>query len=165
MDQVFDLIAGHGITIYFAIPTMFIAQQNHPAGPPPISAACAGCSAAAPCPPAVYGPWWAKGVDFKMGYGLTRSGPNTFWLPPADTHRKPGSRGRALFHVDVKVVREDGGECGPDEVGELLIRGPQVVPGYWNRPEETARAIVDGWLHTGDLARHDAEGFITSWAG
>ena len=63
------------------------------------------------------------------------------------------------------MVREDGGECGPDEVGELLIRGPQVVPGYWNRPEETARAIVDGWLHTGDLARHDAEGFITSWAG
>jgi fatty-acyl-CoA synthase len=66
--------------------------------------------------------------------------------------------GVPLFHVDVKVVDEAGRECGPDEVGELLIRGPQVVPGYWNRPDETGKSIIDEWLHTGDLARRDAEG-------
>jgi fatty-acyl-CoA synthase len=103
--------------------------------------------------------FWARGVDFKTGYGLTEAGPNTFWLPPADVRRKPGAVGFPLFHVDVKVARRDGSECGPDEVGELVVRGPHVCAGYWNRPEETAKAIVDGWLHTGDLARRDPEGY------
>ncbi|MDQ3928762.1 MAG: AMP-binding protein, partial [Chloroflexota bacterium] len=70
-----------------------------------------------------------------------------------------GSVGVPLFHVDVRVTRPDGSECEPDEVGELHIRGPQIVRGYWNRPEESARTIVNGWLHTGDLARRDEEGF------
>ncbi len=76
-----------------------------------------------------------------------------------NARRKPGSVGVPLFHVDVRVTRPDGTECEPDEVGELHISGPQIVPGYWQRPEETARTIVDGWLHTGDLARRDEEGF------
>jgi fatty-acyl-CoA synthase len=160
LDQVFDLIADHGITIYFGVPTMFIAQQEHPRwAAADFSRLRWVVSGGAPCPPPVYEPFWAKGVDFKMGYGLTESGPNTFWLPKEDVHRKPGSVGVPLFHVDVRVVRPDGHDCAPEEVGELLIRGPQIVPGYWNRPAETACAIVDGWLHTGDLARVDAEGY------
>ncbi|MGZ3395956.1 MAG: AMP-binding enzyme, partial [Isosphaeraceae bacterium] len=72
---------------------------------------------------------------------------------------KAGSVGFPLFHIDVKIVDGEGRACGPDEVGELLIRGPHVCAGYWKRPEESAQAIRDGWLHTGDLARRDAEGY------
>lgn len=161
LDQIFDLIANHGITIYFAVPTIFIAQQQHPRWQDfDFSRVRLVMSGGAPCPPPVFEKWWEKGIAFKTGYGLTESGPNTFWLPPEDVKRKAGSVGMPLFHVDVKVIRpEDGSECGPDELGELLIRGPQIVPGYWNRPEESAKSIVDGWLHTGDLARRDPEGY------
>jgi fatty-acyl-CoA synthase len=106
-------------------------------------------------------------VDFKTGYGLTEAGPNTFWLPPDDVRRKPGSVGFPLFHVDVKIVGEDGDECAIEEVGELVIRGPHLCGGYWNNPTASAESIQplpnhpDGpdWLHTGDLARRDTEGY------
>jgi len=116
-------------------------------------------SGGAPCPLPVFEEFWARGVDFKTGYGLTEAGPNTFWLPPEDVRRKPGMVGFPLFHIDVRVVREDGSECGPEEVGELIIRGPHVCAGYWDNPRATAQAIRDGWLHTGDLARRDPEGY------
>jgi acyl-CoA synthetase (AMP-forming)/AMP-acid ligase II len=61
----------------------------------------------------------------------------------------------------VRVAREDGADCGPDEKGEVLVRGPHIMTGYWNRPEATAEAIVDGWLHTGDVATIDPDGFVT----
>ena len=118
-------------------------------------------SGGAPCPLPVFEKFWDRGVDFKTGYGLTEAGPNTFWLPQVDVRRKPGAVGFPLFHVDVKVVNEQGAECAADEVGELLIRGPHVCGGYWNRPEETTKTIIDGWLHTGDLARRDHEGYYT----
>lgn len=160
VDQVFDLIEQQDVTIYFAVPTMFIAQQAHPRwANTDFSRLRWVISGGAPCPPPVFERWWERGVDFKMGYGLTESGPNTFWMTSENARRKPGSVGVPLFHVDVRVVRPDGSDCDPDEVGQLLIRGPQVVPGYWNRPEETAKTLIDGWLHTGDLARRDEEGF------
>jgi fatty-acyl-CoA synthase len=159
-DQVFDLIAGAGVTVFFGVPTMFLALQQHPRW----ESADLSClklviSGGAPCPPTVSQKFWDRGVDFRSGYGLTEAGPNTFWLPAEDVRRKPGSVGVPLFHIDVKIVDDDGRERGPDEVGELLVRGPHVCAGYWNRPEESARAIRGGWLHTGDLARRDAEGF------
>lgn len=160
VDQVFDLIEEQGVTVYFGVPTMFIAQQEHPRwNRADFSGLRWVVTGGAPCPPPVFERFWERGVDFKMGYGLTESGPNTFWLPSEDARRKPNSVGVPLFHVDVKVVGPNGEKCGPNEVGELLIRGPQVVPGYWHRPEESAQAIRDGWLHTGDLARYDSEGY------
>jgi fatty-acyl-CoA synthase len=118
-------------------------------------------SGGAPCPLPVFERFWERGVPFKTGYGLTEAGPNTFWLPDADVRRKPGAVGAPLFHIDVRVVGADGQECGPGEAGELIIRGPHVCAGYWNRPAETAAAIRDGWLHTGDLAVRDEEGYYT----
>lgn len=161
-DQVFDLIRDGGVTIYFGVPTMFVAMQGHLRW----ETADFGrlkllLSGGAPCPMPVFERFWSRGVDFKTGYGLTEAGPNTFWLPAADVRRKPGAVGFPLMHIDVKVVGAEGRECGPDEVGQLLIRGPHVCAGYWNRPDETRQAIVDGWLHTGDLARRDAEGYYS----
>src|SRR6185503_19834014 len=80
--------------------------------------------------------------------------------PREDVRRKPGSVCVPLFHVDVKIVGDDGRERGPDEIGELYVRGPHVCAGYWSRPEETKKVMEGGWLRTGDLARRDAEGYF-----
>ncbi len=159
-DQVFDLIRDAGVTLFFGVPTMFIMLQQHPRWEEAdFSRLKIVISGGAPCPMPVFERFWKRGVDFKTGYGLTEAGPNTFWLPPEDVRRKPGSVGFPLFHIDVRVVREDGSACDPGEVGELIIRGPHVCAGYWRNPEATAQAIRDGWLHTGDLARYDEEGY------
>ncbi len=162
VDQLFDLLLDHPVTHFFGVPTMFIAMQQHPRW----EEANFGrlklvISGGAPCPMPVFERFWARGVDFKTGYGLTEAGPNTFWLPPEDVRRKAGAVGFPLFHIDLKVVDEAGQPRPADEVGELLIRGPHVCAGYWNQPEATAETIIDGWLHTGDLARRDAEGYYT----
>ncbi|MBK8032433.1 MAG: long-chain fatty acid--CoA ligase [Chloroflexi bacterium] len=161
--SVFDLIDQHGVTLYFGVPTMFVVMQAHERWEAAdFSRLKLIISGGAPCPLPVFEKFWAKGVDFKTGYGLTEAGPNTFWLPQADVRRKPGAVGFPLFHVDVKVVRPDGSACSASEPGELLIRGGHVTPGYWNNPEATAKTIVAGWLHTGDLASCDDEGYYTS---
>jgi fatty-acyl-CoA synthase len=162
VDQVFDLIAGGDVTLYFGVPTMFIVMQQHPRWPQAdFSRLKLVISGGAPCPMPIFERFWEKGVDFKTGYGLTEAGPNTFWLPKADVRRKPGAVGFPLMHVDVQNVRPDGTPCAPGEPGELLIRGPHVTPGYWNNPAATDEAIRDGWLHTGDLATRDDEGYYT----
>ncbi|OIO87880.1 MAG: long-chain fatty acid--CoA ligase [Anaerolineae bacterium CG2_30_64_16] len=168
-DQILDLVDARTITLFFAVPAMFVMMQAHPRWDrTDFSHLKYVINGGAPCPMPVFEKWWAKGVPFKTGYGLTEAGPNTFWLPPEDVQRKPGSVGHPLFHVDVTIVDPQTGQpCGPDEVGELLIRGPHVCAGYWRNPAATAetfrptRAHPDGptWLHTGDLARCDAEGY------
>ncbi|HEU4321744.1 MAG TPA: long-chain fatty acid--CoA ligase [Roseiflexaceae bacterium] len=161
-DQVFDLLEDGRVTLYFGVPTMFIAMQQHPRWETADFARLRLIiSGGAPCPQPVFERFWQRGIDFKTGYGLTEAGPNTFWLPPADVRRKPGAVGFPLLNIDVRLVDSAGGECGPEQVGELLIRGPHVCAGYWNQPEESARAIVGGWLHTGDLAVRDSEGYYT----
>ena len=161
VDQVFDLIRDAGVTVYFGVPTMFIAMQQHPRWQQAdFSRLKLVISGGAPCPLPVFEKFWDRGIDFKTGYGLTEAGPNTFWLPPEDVRRKPGSVGFPLFHVDVQVVDESGRECDAEQVGELIVRGPHMCAGYWNRPEESKKAIdAQGWLHTGDLARRDPEGY------
>lgn len=162
VNQVFDLIDHAGVTIHFGVPSMFIAMQQHPRWEQAdFSKLKLVISGGAPCPLPVFQEFWRRGIDFKTGYGLTEAGPNTFWLPAADVQRKPGAVGFPLFYIDVKVVDEAGHERGPGEVGQLLIRGPHVCKGYWGRPDETAQTIVNGWLHTGDLAMRDEEGYYT----
>jgi long-chain acyl-CoA synthetase len=95
-----------------------------------------------------------------IGYGLTETTSITSSNRGADYLRKPASVGPAVPVVDVEVVDPDGRPVPRGSVGELLVRGPNVIRGYWNAPAETAAAFVDGWLHTGDLARLDDEGFI-----
>jgi long-chain acyl-CoA synthetase len=77
-----------------------------------------------------------------------------------DRDRKPGSIGTPVDGVEMKLVGEDGAEVAPGEVGELAIRGHNVMKGYWQRPDATAGAIRDGWFHTGDLARMDEDGYF-----
>jgi acyl-CoA synthetase (AMP-forming)/AMP-acid ligase II len=100
------------------------------------------------------------GVDLYNAYGLTEATSLVTVLPACDALRKAGSIGLPTSGTRLKVVDLTGREVAPDEVGELLIKAPIVVNGYWNKPRATAENIVDGWLHTGDYARIDPEGFV-----
>jgi long-chain acyl-CoA synthetase len=106
---------------------------------------------------------WLPGARLHNAYGMTETCSPTTILPDADALARISSVGLPIPTAEVRTVDPaTGRECEPDEVGELWVRGPMVVPGYWANPEATAQAIVeDGWLRTGDLARVDAEGYVT----
>lgn len=100
-----------------------------------------------------------RGIPVVQTYGMTETASQVVTLPPHEALRKLGSAGKPLFPVELRIA-QDGEETAPGEVGEILIRGPNVTAGYFERPEETAKAIRDGWLHTGDLGYMDDEGFL-----
>ncbi len=160
IDQVFNLFRDEPVTLFVGVPTMFIMMQQHPRWAEADFSHLKICgSGGASCPLPVIEKFAERGITLFTGYGLTEAGPNTFWLPPEERRGKPGSVGKPMFHVDVKIVDGKGNAVGMDEIGELLVRGPHVCAGYWGKPEETAKAITpEGWLHTGDLARYDADG-------
>jgi fatty-acyl-CoA synthase len=81
-------------------------------------------------------------------------------LDAADAIRKVGSAGKAMMHTAIRIVDEAGKDVAQGDIGELLIKGPNITPGYWNKPDATAAAFTDGWLHTGDACRIDDEGFV-----
>ncbi len=162
IDESYDLIEKGGITHYVAVPTMYQMLQSHPRWEDAdFSKLALVISGGAPCPLPVMQKFWDRGIDFKMGYGLTEAAGNNFWLPAERVRDKTTSVGFPIMHIDMKIIDEDGNEVGPDETGELLIRGPHVTPGYWRRSQATAETIKDGWLYTGDLAVKDEEGFFT----
>jgi fatty-acyl-CoA synthase len=159
VDQTYDLIRDEHVTLLVGVPTMLIMMLQSPRwGDADLSSIKLAGSGGASCPRAIVEKFAKRNIKLFTGYGLTEAGPNTFWLPPEKRLEKIGSVGYPLMHIDVKIVDGKGGECGIDEVGELLVRGPHVCAGYWGKPDETARVIISGWLHTGDLARRDADG-------
>jgi long-chain acyl-CoA synthetase len=101
----------------------------------------------------------AFGCKVLEGYGLSESSPVASFNHP-DRERKPGSIGTPIDGVEMKVVDEDGTEVAQGEVGEIVIRGHNVMKGYWNKPDATAETIKDGWLHTGDMAHVDEDGYF-----
>ncbi len=100
-----------------------------------------------------------RGVPVVQTYGLTETASQAVTLAPSDALCKAGSAGKPLLPMEVRV-EQDGRAAAPGEPGEIVVRGPTVTPGYADRPQETARAIRDGWLHTGDLGILDAEGYL-----
>ena len=106
---------------------------------------------------------WVKatGKPIIEGYGLSEAAPFVSVLDAHNAERKPGSAGRPALFVDLRIVDRDGTDCPTGTIGELLVRGPNVTAGYWDRPDATERAFdARGWLRTGDAARVDAEGFL-----
>jgi acyl-CoA synthetase (AMP-forming)/AMP-acid ligase II len=112
--------------------------------------------------------------DYIQTYGLTETSPyltlsllkeHLKSLPPEEQLFYKAKTGREFIGVSLKVVREDGQEvlANDQEVGEIIVKGDTVTPGYWKLPEETQKAFKDGWLYTGDLAVIDREGYVGSW--
>ncbi len=119
-------------------------------------------SGGAPCPVPLMEEWRRRsGAIFRQGYGLSEVGPNCFSMTDAESVPKSGSVGKPIFHSEMRLVDENGCDVPIGETGELLIRGPHVCSGYLNNPEATAASLTDGWFHTGDMARMDADGFYT----
>ena len=116
---------------------------------------------AAPVPLALTEKYAGMGIGVLQVYGLTESCGPACVMDTESALRKPGSTGRAFFHTDVRVVNEAGEPCAPGEAGEVVVRGAHNMREYWNRPDATAEALKDGWLHTGDVAVMDDEGFVS----
>ena len=168
LDRAFDpgrtlgYIERYGISFVAGVPTMWKAMLDHPRfADTDLSSIRLGFIGAAPVPLPLIKAWQERGVPFAQAYALTEGNGLGLYLPPEDIERKLGSCGLDLLYSEGKVVDPEGGECLPGEVGELVLRGPVVFAGYWNDPEETARTLVDGWLHTGDLATRDEEGYFS----
>ena len=104
--------------------------------------------------------WHNKGVLIRQGYGLTEVGPNVTSLNHTDAIKKQGSIGTPNFYIDTKLVDENGNEIFGEGTGELLLKGPNVTPGYWKNEEATKETIVDEWFHTGDVVKRDSERFL-----
>ncbi len=102
----------------------------------------------------------AFGPNLLHAYGMTETTSHASLLRSADHAVALGSIGKGLGQSEIRVVDADGATCRAGEIGEIVIRGPNVMRGYWRRPDATAEAIRGGWLHSGDLARTDADGFV-----
>jgi fatty-acyl-CoA synthase len=110
-------------------------------------------------PKATLQEYYRKGIAISQIFGQTEASTIAF-LPPGDAMLKIGSVGLPVFHGEVRIVDKTGKDISPGEVGEIIVKGPILMSGYWNRPELTAETIRDGWLYTGDLARRDEDGYI-----
>jgi acyl-CoA synthetase (AMP-forming)/AMP-acid ligase II len=115
----------------------------------------------APVPERLIRAYLDRGVTLLQGYGLSEAAPLALLLDPESALEKIGSAGRPPLLIDVRIESPDGTLVQPGETGELLVRGPNVMAGYWNRPDVTREILSsDGWLRTGDAARSDDEGYI-----
>jgi fatty-acyl-CoA synthase len=149
------------ITHFFAVPAPYQFMMQHPdfAATDLSRLEVAGVGGA-PCALTILETWAARGVDIIQGYGMTETSPGSVCLDAADAQRKIGSAGKPLLHTRVRIVDENSVDVAPGAVGELWTKGPNITPGYWNRPDANEASFDDGWLKTGDAARIDDEGFI-----
>ena len=161
--QVLDLLEREKVTVFAGVPTMYQMLTQAPNWEKADLSALRFCtSGGAPLPvPLVEQYTSEKGIRFKQGFGMTEFGPGIFALAPEDAIRKAGSIGRPNFFVDARVVDDQNNFLGPDEAGELVLKGPSYCSGYFNNPEATTAAVDDlGYFHTGDVARFDEEGYF-----
>ena len=161
IKAIVEAIEKHQVTLFPGVPTLYVAFNNFPGIEKRNVKSIRIClSGAAPLPVEV-----AKrfeeltGARLIEGYGLSEASPVTHSNPVLGLIKK-GSIGMPFPGVDAKVVDEEGKELPPGEVGELAVKGPNVMKGYWNRPEETQKTLKDGWLFTGDLAKMDEDGYF-----
>jgi long-chain acyl-CoA synthetase len=156
-----EVIQRDRVTVFEGVPTMYGALLNHPERERFDASTLRLCvSGGAAMPVEVMRSFEeAFGCAILEGYGLSETSPIASFNHP-DRERKPGSIGTPVDGVEMRLAGEDGRQLGVGEVGEILIRGHNVMKGYWRRPDATAEAIRGGWFHTGDLARVDDDGYF-----
>lgn len=148
------------ITVMFGVPAIYLFLSQHPRfGQADFSRVRSWACGGAPIPGSLLEVYLAKGITICFGFGMTETGPTVFLTDEATARAKVGTVGKPVTYMLTKVVDvATRRELGPNERGELLIKGPGVTPGYWNNPEATARAFQDGWLCSGDVAYFDEQG-------
>ena len=158
-DKVLAEIKQERATLFFAVPTIYIALLNSGVTPENLATIRYYFSAAATMPEEISRRWTEKfGHLVYEGYGLTETAPCAAYNHVSE-HRF-GSVGTAIEDFELDIFDPAGNRVPTGEWGEIVIRGPGVMLGYWNKPEETAQALRGGWLHSGDIGRMDDEGYV-----
>ena len=160
------LTQSEGFTCLFGAATIFRMMVEHPDfAKADLSSLKWMMAGAAPTPINIMEEFWNRGIKFVLGYGMTEAGPNNLSAPPQFItdevmRAKYASVGKPMYLTLVKLVDDNGNEVTtPNTPGELLWSGPQIFNGYWNNEEATDETLVDGWVHTGDMATFDEDGF------
>jgi fatty-acyl-CoA synthase len=154
------LIEEWRVTKLLLVPSIYLMLAQYPAfDRHDLSSMVHWGSGGSSLPPSLVQQYAERGILIQQGFGMTETGPTVFIIDKDNALRKAGSVGKPVLHTDVCIMDREGHVLGPNQVGELCIRGGNVTTGYWNRPEATAEALVDGWLHSGDAAKYDDEGF------
>jgi fatty-acyl-CoA synthase len=161
-ERFLDLIEKERITSLVSVATLFEMMMQHPRfDSADLSSLTHAVTGGTTVTPHLLQAWMDRGVEITQGYGLTEAGGAFVTLLfPSDAIRKWGFTGKKLMHLDVIIVDEKGNELPPGESGEVLVRGPVVMKGYLGKPDETAKTLEGGWLHTGDVGFLDDEGFL-----
>ncbi len=172
VTELMRLVSEHRVTIVQCVPTMLAMMLDHPRFADfDMTSLRLLTYGAAPMPPALLRRAMAAfpGVQFAQGFGMTEASPILTILPPED-HALNGpdepeaarltSVGRAVPYVDMRIVSETGTECPQGTVGEVVVRGPNIMRGYWMQPDLTAKALKGGWYHTGDAGYLDKDGYL-----
>jgi long-chain acyl-CoA synthetase len=158
--EALKIIERDRVTVFQGVPTMYHALLNHPERERHDTSSLRLCqSGGASLPVEVLRGFEAAFRCILIeGYGLSETSPSASCNRP-DIERKPGSVGPAVEGVDIEIVDDDGNEVPQGEIGEIVIRGHNIMKGYWNRPDATAEVMRGGWFHTGDIGRVDEDGY------
>jgi fatty-acyl-CoA synthase len=161
-DRGIDLIMKEKCTVVLGVPTLYRLWYDCASfKKADLSSVRFFVNGGAAIPTELMEAWRAeKGVVFRQGYGLTEVGVNCMSMTNEESVKYAGSVGKPIFHSEIRLLGDDGKEVPAGEPGEICIKGPTTCLGYWNNPQATAAALVDGWFHTGDMAVRNEEGFI-----
>jgi long-chain acyl-CoA synthetase len=159
VERCAEAVEAHRVTIVTGVPTIYIALLNAGIRPAALSSVRFYKSAAATMPVEIARRWRdTYGQTILEGYGLTETSPAATFNHEYDY--RAGSVGTPVEMVDMRVVDEEDRDVPPGAWGEVVLRGPNVMLGYWNRPEDTRAAIRGGWFHTGDIGYLDGDGYL-----
>jgi fatty-acyl-CoA synthase len=153
------LLKEERITLFFGVPAVFLALIQHPEfSADAFKTVRLVMSGGASLPISLVKQYHETGIVIQQGFGMSEAAPSIATLDKSLALKKAGSIGRALMHLEARVVDDDLHEVPTGDVGELVIRGPNLLQCYWNRPEATRETFTGDWFHTGDLARMDTDG-------
>jgi len=159
--QTLTLLKQEDITLFFGVPAIFLALIQHPEfDAAAFSRVRVAMSGGAPLPVSLVRQYHEVGIALQQGFGMSEAAPSIATLEKDLALEKAGSIGKAVFHLGVRIVDDEMRELVDGEVGELVLRGPNLLQGYWNRAEATRDAFSGDWFHTGDLARMDPDGCL-----
>ena len=150
-----------GVTHFLGVPALFNAMQAHPGfATADFSRMIMTACGAESVPEALLRAWYARDIVIREGFGMTETTAACLMLERRDVPGKIGSAGMPVRHCQAFIARADGSEAEPEELGEIWIRGKNVTPGYWNRPEANESSFVNGWFRSGDIGKRDADGYF-----